>query len=127
MLYHSIVSLATSIILPALVASSAGSDSGVISTYLRSASPSASTPVNNSLSSRFARLRPRIPLPWLSLSLLWTFSNGAFAVLLLSTYFATTVAGASVIIAGTGFAWGVTNWAPFAIVSLPSCPSDAPY
>lgn len=61
-----------------------------------------------------------MPIAWLTLPLLWTISNGIFAVLLLGTWFATSVAGASFIIAAAGFCWAITNWAPFAIVSLRS-------
>lgn len=117
MLFHAIVSLSTSILLPNLIAS----------TSPASATPLRSIPSSKSLRSRFSflinlqrglgKVLPRLPLPWLSLSLLWTLSNGAFAILLFSTWLATSVGGASFIIAATGFCWAVTNWCPFSLVS----------
>lgn len=67
---------------------------------------------------QFERFLPSLPLSWLSLPLLWTFSNGCFAILLLATYFATNVTIASVVIAAFGFSWALTNWLPFAIVGI---------
>ncbi|GAA6037771.1 hypothetical protein JCM8097_005026 [Rhodosporidiobolus ruineniae] len=108
MLWHSIISLTTSILVPPLVdgADSEKSASDTAGSYRRSSSPSA----------RWQRFLPTLPFKWLSLPLLWTFSNGVFACLLLGTWFADSVAGASFILAAAGFSWSITNWAPFAIL-----------
>lgn len=110
LLLNSLVSLTTSIILPILVAPSETHDG-----FTHSPPTSYSTSLSPFLSN-LQQWMPILPLPWLSLPLLWTISNGAFSLLLLSTYFATNVTSASLIIAGTGFSWALTNWLPFAIV-----------
>ncbi|KAM0755996.1 hypothetical protein T439DRAFT_283163 [Meredithblackwellia eburnea MCA 4105] len=117
MFFHSLLALATSVVLPPLVAPMVPTPTDRQRDYLRSAQSSLSAQLPSFLRS-FLRNLPHIPFSWLSLPLLWTISNGTFAILLLSSYFAKrSVAGASAIIAGTGFCWSVTNWAPFAIVS----------
>lgn len=104
MLFNSIISLSTSIILPFVIATS-------------SDAPVYRTPASTSFPSTFQTFINRfLPLSWLSLSLLWTISNACFASLLMLTYFATSVGSASTIIALAGFSWAVSNWAPFAIV-----------
>ena len=115
MLWHSVVSLATSIVLPPLVAAGSGSSSS----HDRPSSTSSSRRTTTSTLARAKAALPRIPFDWLSLPLLWAISNTLFSVLLFSTLFATSVAGASFIVAAAGFAWAVTNWAPFALVRLP--------
>lgn len=107
MLFHSIVSLSTSIFLPFLIAPFSDSPATYASNF-RTTSPLAWSKWRSHL--------PTIPFAWLSLSLLWTLSNGLFSFLLLSTWFASSVGSASLIIAATGFSWAVTNWAPFALV-----------
>lgn len=109
MFFHSVIALTTSIIIPAFVAPTFATAEGP--PYLRQPNDSGWIP------DRLAAYLPDLPLPWLNLSLLWTFSNGIFSLLLFSSYFAkTSVAGASFIIAGAGFCWAITNWAPFSIV-----------
>ncbi|KDE07787.1 hypothetical protein MVLG_01886 [Microbotryum lychnidis-dioicae p1A1 Lamole] len=113
MLFHSIVALATSILLPPFVASSAASFS--------SPPPRLRHPPNVSsfldrLTKTWRRFAPTLPLPWLSLPLLWTLSNGLFGILLLSTYLSSSVFGASLIIAAVGFCGAITQWAPFALL-----------
>ena len=119
MLWHSVVSLATSIVLPPLVAAGSSSSSSTSSSHDRPSSASSSRRPTTSPLARAKALLPRIPFDWLSLPLLWAISNTLFSVLLFSTLFATSVAGASFIVAAAGFAWAVTNWAPFALVRLP--------
>lgn len=114
MLFHSIISLSTSLFLPPFISSMSAMTPSASTPYL-SRSPSRGG--RTTLSSKLQRWLPSLPLPWLNLPLLWTISNGLFSLLLLSTWFATTVGGASFIIATAGFCWAVTNWAPFAIVS----------
>lgn len=119
MLWHSVVSLATSIVLPPLVAAGSSSSSSTSSSHDRPSSASSSRRPTTSPLARAKALLPRIPFDWLSLPLLWAISNSLFSVLLFSTLFATSVGGASFIVAAAGFAWAVTNWAPFALVRLP--------
>ncbi|GAA5990989.1 hypothetical protein JCM11641_007730 [Rhodosporidiobolus odoratus] len=111
MLWHSIVSLSTSILLPPLVAGAGGEESqrGRDRSYRFDGG-------NDGRLEVLKRMMPALPLQWLSLPLLWTFSNAVFATLLFSTWFATSVGGASFVVAAAGFAWSVTNWAPFAIL-----------
>ncbi|GAA5886641.1 hypothetical protein JCM5296_005357 [Sporobolomyces johnsonii] len=110
MFWHSVVSLATSILIPPLIASAVPSFGGDRSPYSRNGFG------DDSRFARFKQYLPGIPFSWLSLPLLWTISSACFSLLLLSTWFATSVAGASFIVAAAGFSWAVTNWAPFAIL-----------
>ncbi|GAA5961763.1 hypothetical protein JCM21900_000753 [Sporobolomyces salmonicolor] len=110
MFWHSVVSLATSILIPPLIASAVPSFGADRSPYPRNGF------ADDSRFARFKRYLPVVPFSWLSLPLLWTISSACFSVLLLSTWFATSVAGASFIVAAAGFSWAVTNWAPFAIL-----------
>lgn len=111
MLWHSVVSLVTSIVLPPLVAPSVPASKNERGGGFSSATTSSTL-------DRLRRFLPRVPFAWLSLPLLWAMSNTLFSVLLLSTFFAKSVGSASFIVATAGFAWAVTNWAPFAIVRV---------
>ncbi|GAA5916357.1 hypothetical protein JCM8208_005313, partial [Rhodotorula glutinis] len=126
MLWHSVVSLATSIVLPPLVAASAGASSSPQHdrpSSRRGPTTTTTTTSSSSSSSLLARaksllphLSVALPLPWLSLPLLWALSNTLFSLLLFATLFARSVEAASAIVAMAGFAWAVTNWAPFALL-----------
>ncbi|GJN89623.1 hypothetical protein Rhopal_002610-T1 [Rhodotorula paludigena] len=110
MLFQSVVSLATSIILPPFVANND-----------IHASPASSRDAHQPFSrlgkEGWKRFVPDLPLDWLSLPLLWAISNSVFSGLLFfGTWIAGTVWSSSFIIAASGFAWAVTNWAPFAIL-----------
>ncbi|GAA6058853.1 hypothetical protein JCM10212_002797 [Sporobolomyces blumeae] len=109
MFWHSIVSFSTSILLPPLIAPSFSSSSSPTS------SPYSKYRFGMSVAERLKRFFVA-PLPWLTLPLLWTLSTGLFSTLLLSTWFVSTVAGATTLIALAGFSWAVTNWVPFAIL-----------
>ncbi|SCV70975.1 BQ2448_3737 [Microbotryum intermedium] len=113
MLFHSIVALTTSILLPPFVASSAASFSSP-PPQLRH--PPGGSSFLDRLTTTWRRFAPTLPLPWLSLPLLWTLSNGLFGILLLSTYLSSSVFGASFIIAAVGFCGAITQWAPFALL-----------
>ncbi|KAM0788744.1 hypothetical protein ACM66B_002836 [Microbotryomycetes sp. NB124-2] len=113
MFFHALVSLLASIVMPPLI----------------------STPESKSFrqpttsSSRFVWLdkwRTDVSVSWLTLPVLWMLSNGLFALALLSTYFTTSVAGASFIVALVGVCWAVTQWAPFAILGDLILRIDAP-
>lgn len=110
MLFHALISFSTSVILPPFIATD---------------DPTEPPRATGGMDAGWGHVRdrawwhalvPELPLPWLSLSLLWTFSNGLFGVLMLSTWFAGGVGSATAIIAGAGFCWSITNWAPFAIL-----------
>ncbi|KAJ7604819.1 MFS general substrate transporter [Mycena polygramma] len=67
----------------------------------------------------------RVPLPTL-----WAASHLVFAGCMVGSFFTHSVAGATFLIACTGFSWGVTQWAPFsllaeAILTAPAPSSDA--
>ncbi|KAI8867092.1 hypothetical protein GQ42DRAFT_113960, partial [Ramicandelaber brevisporus] len=52
----------------------------------------------------------------LTLRRLWTASHVVFAVLMFSTFFISTVRGATFMIATCGFCWAVTAWVPFSLI-----------
>ncbi|KAJ7260549.1 hypothetical protein C8J57DRAFT_1719951 [Mycena rebaudengoi] len=52
---------------------------------------------------------------WVPLPTLWAASHAVFAGCMLGSFFTHSVAGATVLIAFTGFSWGVTQWAPFSL------------
>lgn len=59
-----------------------------------------------------------------SLTALWSLAILSLAFVLLSTWVVEktgSTAGAMVLIALTGFAWALTTWAPYALVSDESC------
>ncbi|BGP23963.1 hypothetical protein JCM10295v2_002864 [Rhodotorula toruloides] len=115
MLWHSVVSLATSILLPPLVATTPNSTSP--SQGERSRTSYGGRGSSQSPLEVVKRVLPSIPFTWLSLPLLWAISNAFFAFLLFGgTWMASSVGGASSVIAAAGFSWAVTNWAPFAIL-----------
>ncbi|KAF8552273.1 MFS general substrate transporter [Imleria badia] len=51
------------------------------------------------------------------LASLWAFSHLIFASCMAATFVTSTVSGATLIIAVTGFCWAMTQWAPFALLS----------
>ena len=108
MFFHALVSLLASIVMPPLISTSDSSH--------RFRQPSTTS------SSRFGTwledLRTKVVIPWLTLPVLWSISNALFATALLCTYFTTSVFGASFLVALVGVCWAVTQWAPFAIVSV---------
>jgi solute carrier family 45 protein 1/2/4 len=53
----------------------------------------------------------------LPLSTVWQLSHILFASCMFLTFFATTVAHATALITITGMSWGVTTWAPYALIS----------
>ena len=60
---------------------------------------------------------PRFAISWLNLKRVWTMSHVVYAILMICTYFTTTVNGAILIVALLGIGWGLQNWAPFAIIA----------
>lgn len=119
MLWHSVVSLISSIIIPPLVRTDETSNS---SAPTRRRMPESCVERDLPRWVGVAKaLLPKVPFDWLSLPLLWAISNAIFAFLLFGgTWTAHSVFSASCVIAAAGFCWAVTNWAPFAIVSFSS-------
>ncbi|GAA5902876.1 hypothetical protein JCM6882_009150 [Rhodosporidiobolus microsporus] len=113
MLWHSVVNLVTSIVVPPLVEGGNGEKSGGGE---RGRYRSRGGGGNSGRLDALKRFLPSLPLSWLSLPLLWTISNALFACLLFSTWLAGSVGQATFVLASMGFAWAVTNWAPFAIL-----------
>ncbi|GAA96644.1 uncharacterized protein L969DRAFT_54596 [Mixia osmundae IAM 14324] len=117
MLWHAIIALATSIIMPYFVRPSMGpsrvellsqwtppQDSSLVSHLIRTA---------KAFSSRL----PTLPLPWLTLTVTWFISQIVFTLLMLATFVVDSVFGASTIIALTGFCFAITNWCPVTLIS----------
>ncbi|KAF7342251.1 MFS general substrate transporter [Mycena venus] len=63
----------------------------------------------------------RVPL-----STLWAASHLVFAGCMVGSFFTRSVAGATFLIACTGFSWGVTQWAPFSLLAEAILTSPAP-
>ena len=47
---------------------------------------------------------------------LWTLGHALFALIIFATFFTTSQAGATIIVACGGLSWAITLWAPFAII-----------
>ncbi|KAK7059712.1 MFS general substrate transporter [Favolaschia claudopus] len=63
----------------------------------------------------------RVPLP-----MLWAGSHLVFAGCMVGSFFTHSVGGATLLIALTGFSWGVTQWAPFSLLAEAILTSPAP-
>lgn len=111
MLLHSLASLFASIIVPLIVAPSIPFESSRCDSSARRSRA-------HSFKRRIKRWLPCGQISWLTLELVWTFSNACFALLLFATWLASSVSFASVIVALMGFCWCITNWAPFSLVRL---------
>ncbi|KAI5475906.1 MFS transporter, sucrose transport protein [Pseudohyphozyma bogoriensis] len=113
--WHSVTALGTSILVPPFVSPSIPESTSRFNTPVLRSSGTPNAGNSSFLDKALDRL-PHLPIPWLSLPLVWTISNGIFATLLISTYLATSVGGASFIIAFTGVCFAVSNWAPFSLL-----------
>ncbi|GAA6010028.1 hypothetical protein JCM11491_005835 [Sporobolomyces phaffii] len=119
MFYHSLVALLTSILVPPLVAP----------TYPVAAPARIDNHPYHSTSSTdgvVARIGRCLPIPWLTLPLLWTVATAAFGSLLLLCSVIGSVQGATVAVALIGFCWACTNWIPFAVLADLILQVDAP-
>ncbi|KAJ7190222.1 MFS general substrate transporter [Mycena pura] len=63
----------------------------------------------------------RVPLPTL-----WAASHAVFAVCMVGSFFTHSVATGTLLIACTGFSWGITQWAPFSLLGEAILTSPAP-
>jgi len=52
----------------------------------------------------------------ISLPMLWALSHALFTLCMFGTFFITSTFGATVLVALTGIAWAVTQWAPFSLL-----------
>ncbi|KAI3607991.1 sucrose transporter [Moniliophthora roreri] len=62
----------------------------------------------------------------LHLSSLWALGHAVFAACMFGTFFTSSVAGATTLVAVTGFSWAVTQWAPFALLGEAILSEPAP-
>ncbi|CDZ96832.1 Sucrose transporter and related proteins [Phaffia rhodozyma] len=67
-----------------------------------------------------------LQIKWLTLGRVWLFSHGVFALTMFATWFADSVTGANMIIGLTGFCWAIAGWAPFSILGELILSCDAP-
>ncbi|CAG8662473.1 8969_t:CDS:2 [Acaulospora morrowiae] len=58
----------------------------------------------------------RLPLPFLTLSRLWTISHFIFAFAMISTWWVGNVFQADLIISLIGISWSISMWAPFSLL-----------
>ncbi|KAJ7080927.1 MFS general substrate transporter [Mycena belliarum] len=63
----------------------------------------------------------RVPLPTL-----WAAGHAVFAGCMVGSFFTHSVAGATFLIACTGFSWGITQWAPFSLLAEAILTAPAP-
>lgn len=121
MLWHAIVSFVTAVALPIIVSS--GFEGANIYRERWNPPRSSDSSLIDALvhtGFRIRRMMPPLPLPWLTTSMTWMFSQIIFAFLMFFSIFAQrSLFLGTVIIGATGFSWGVTNWAPFALVRHP--------
>lgn len=57
-----------------------------------------------------------LPIPGLTLIKLWCIAQCIFVCCMVASWLTSTVAGAYVVIAITGFSWSLAQWAPFALL-----------
>lgn len=104
-LIYSLISLATSIILPLMVTSS----------YASMESRSKSIDINL-FGKSYSIASSAFKISFLTLPRAWTISHFIFCFAMLSTFFASNVAIASILIGICGISWSVTMWAPFSLL-----------
>lgn len=102
LLVFAVVSLAANTILPVFIV------------------PSVSNP-NSPIKNRLSFLQ----IPGLTIRRIWIMSHGIFALAMFSTFFVTTVWGATAVVAACGIPWAITLWAPFALLSTEISKRDA--
>ncbi|PYH90571.1 MFS general substrate transporter [Aspergillus ellipticus CBS 707.79] len=98
LLVNGVVSFATSVFLPLLVAPSEKQMEPHATTGLRS-------------------LRLKLRIPGLTLRRTWLLSHFLFSICMLSTFFISSPGQASVMTGIVGISWAITAWAPFALIA----------
>ncbi|KAI0644153.1 hypothetical protein C8Q79DRAFT_1021988 [Trametes meyenii] len=73
--------------------------------------------------SAWARIYERLKV---SLATLWATCHLLFAICMFATFFYSTVGGATFFTTLTGFAWSITQWAPFSLLAEAIITEDAP-
>ncbi|KAG2183721.1 hypothetical protein INT43_006732 [Umbelopsis isabellina] len=104
-LIYSLISLATSFILPLMVTSS----------YSSMESRSKSIDINM-FGKKYSIDSSVFKVSFLTLPRAWTISHFIFCFAMLLTFFASNVAIASILIGICGISWSVTMWAPFSLL-----------
>ncbi|OSD01111.1 MFS general substrate transporter [Trametes coccinea BRFM310] len=109
--YSAVLSLAANILLPFFVAESARSRR-LLERKLVQAHKSA-----------WAKMYDRVKV---GLATLWAAGHLVFAVCMFATFFYSSVWGATFFTTLTGFAWSITQWAPFSLLAEAILTEDAP-
>ncbi|KAL7284922.1 hypothetical protein ACG7TL_000010 [Trametes sanguinea] len=109
--YSAVLSLAANILLPFFVAESARSRR-LLERKLVQAHKSA-----------WAKMYERVKV---GLATLWAAGHLVFAVCMFATFFYSSVWGATFFTTLTGFAWSITQWAPFSLLAEAILTEDAP-
>lgn len=65
---------------------------------------------------RLGNLSIQLPIPGFTLIQAWTLGQAVFFATMMATYFASSVASATTVIALNGFCWAVAQWAPFSLL-----------
>ncbi|KAF2012721.1 hypothetical protein BU24DRAFT_257875 [Aaosphaeria arxii CBS 175.79] len=76
-------------------------------------------------SDRWARYANILQISSLTLRRAWFLSHIMFAVLMAATFFVRSTFTATVLVGLIGIPWGITNWAPFALISSEISKRDA--
>lgn len=100
------VNLLTSVFFPFLVEHSG----------IRPRSSTHSSPEDILRRLRLGRLTIQLPIPGFSLIQAWIIGQAVFFATMMATYFASTVASATTVIALNGFCWAIAQWAPFSLL-----------
>jgi solute carrier family 45 protein 1/2/4 len=102
LLVYAIISFIASIILPILIV------------------PSYRPPGSNKppeATSRLYRFLANFRIPHLTLRRAWLYSHILFAICMLCTFFVSTPVAGTVLVGIVGICWGLTMWAPFALIA----------
>lgn len=87
------------------------------SPILETRNPSLIVRKSQDFQSWFSRFLLALQIPWLTLRRAWLLSHLSFALCMLSTFFISSIGGATTLVGVVGFSWALTLWAPFALIS----------
>ncbi|EEQ34086.1 hypothetical protein McanMca71_002732 [Microsporum canis] len=74
---------------------------------------------------RWSSILSKLQVPGLTLRRLWLISHILFALCMFSTFFVSSPAAGTAVIAVVGLSWALTLWAPFALISAEVAQRDA--
>ena len=111
---NSVVAFISSIMIPILVVPS-----------YRAVLPLQATAPASTMLTRYYAFLLRFRIPRFTLRRAWLGSHLFFAACMAGTFFATTPASGTVVVALLGMSWAVTMWAPFALISAEISKRDA--